>query len=59
MQSQQSDNGDDQNSAVQIREEETENFNVLLHEIWRRFTEKPIKMRRSRCGFKIDDSTNS
>jgi hypothetical protein len=59
MQRQQSDNGDDQKSAVHIREQETESFNALIHEIWRRFTEEPIKMRRSRSGFQIDDSTNS
>jgi hypothetical protein len=59
MQRQQSDNGAEQNSAVHIREQETEKFNALIHEIWRRFTEEPIKMRHSRSGFQIDDSTNS
>ena len=59
MQRQESDDGDDRNSAVHIREQKTENFNALIHEIWRRFTQEPIKMRRSRSGFQIDDSTNS
>jgi hypothetical protein len=58
MQRQQSDNGDEQNSSVHIREQETENFKALIHEIWRRFTEEPIEMRRGRSGFQIDDSTN-
>ena len=30
---------------------------VLIHEIWRRFMEVPIEMRRSRSGFQIDVST--
>jgi hypothetical protein len=58
MQTQRSDKGDAQNSAVSIREQETENFKALIHEIWHRFTEQHIEMRRSRSGYQIDASTN-
>jgi hypothetical protein len=50
--------GDEQNPVVHIREQETENFRALIHKIWRRFTEGPIEMQRSRSGFQIDASTN-
>jgi hypothetical protein len=58
MQTQQLDNGDEQNLAVHIREQETENFKALIQEIWCRFTAEHIEMRRSRGGFQIDDLTN-
>jgi hypothetical protein len=58
MQTQRSDKGDAQNSAVSIRKQETENFKALIHEIWHRFTEQHIEMRRSRSGYQIDASTN-
>jgi hypothetical protein len=50
--------GDEQRAVVHIREEETENFKALIHKIWRRFRQWPIKMRRSRSGFQIDASAN-
>jgi hypothetical protein len=53
-----SDKGDAQNSAVSVREQETENFKALIHEIWHRFTEQHIEMRRSGSGYQIDASTN-
>jgi hypothetical protein len=49
-------NVDDQHTAVSIREQETENYTALIHEIWRRFTNESIAVRRSE--FKIDASTN-
>jgi hypothetical protein len=58
MQMQRSDKGDSQNPAVSIRVQEPENFKVLIHEIWRRFTEQHIEMRRSRSGYQIDALTN-
>jgi hypothetical protein len=58
MQTQELRNGDAQNSAVHTREQETEKFETLIHEIWRRFTEQHVEMRRSRGGYQIDASTN-
>jgi chloramphenicol O-acetyltransferase len=46
IQSQLSDNGDDQNTATHIREQEAENFKALIHEIRRCITEAAIKMRQ-------------
>ena len=57
MQMQRSDKGDSQNPAVSIRVQEPENFKVLIHEIWRRFTEQHIEMRRRPSGFEVDAST--
>jgi len=58
MQLQLPDKRDAQNPAVSIREQEPENFKALIHEIWHRFTEQHIEMRRSRSGYPIDASTN-
>ena len=58
MQAQLSESGDDQNTAVHIREQESENLKALIHELWRRFTEEPIEMRRSRSGFQKDASAS-
>jgi hypothetical protein len=58
MQMQRSDKGNAHNPAVSIREQEPENFKVLIHEIWHRFTEQHIEMRRSGSGYQIDASTN-
>ena len=58
MQTQRFDKADIQDSAVSIREQEAESFKALIHEIWHRFTEQHIEMRRSRSGYPIDASTN-
>ena len=58
MQTQESRNGDAQNSAIHTREQETEKLATLIHEIWRRFTEQHVEMRRSHGGYQIDASTN-
>jgi hypothetical protein len=52
------DKGDVHNFAISNREQEPENFKALIHEIWHRFTELHIEMRRSRSGYQIDASTN-
>jgi hypothetical protein len=58
MQAQQLHIGDEQSPVVQVREEESGNFKALIDEIWLRFTERAIEMRRSRSGIRIDASTN-
>ena len=58
MQRQKLQSGDIQNLAVHIGELETENFETLIHEIWRRFTEQHIEMERNRSGYEIDGWTN-
>jgi hypothetical protein len=50
--------GEMQNLAVHIRELETENFETLILEIWRRFTERHIEMERNRSGYEIDGWTS-
>ena len=58
MQRQKLQSGDIQNLAVHIGELETENFETLIREIWRRFTEQHIEMERNRSGYEIDGWTN-
>ncbi len=58
MQTQLSESGDVQNTVIHIREQETENYNALVQEIWRRFANEPIEMRRSRIGSQLNATTN-
>jgi hypothetical protein len=58
MQEQRSDIGDARILAVHTREQEPEIFKELIHEIWHRFTQQHIEMRRSRSGYQIDALTN-
>jgi hypothetical protein len=57
MQTQQSQIGNERDSAIPILDQETADFNALIDEIWRRFTVRAGEIRRSENAFLIDFST--
>ncbi len=59
MQTQPPDNGGAQNADLLDLKLETESITAFTEEIWRRFTEEPFEMRRSRSRLQIDASTNA
>jgi hypothetical protein len=58
MQAQQTHIGGERDPAVPILERETADINVLIDEIWLRFTVRAMQMRCSSSGFRIDSLTN-